>query len=98
MRLTLRSHMLPRFVRLMSSRTNGGMLSALTSRVGNLALRQNVSYRVALEGTNRTLLRNLTDLGELYRLSQNRKPLLEQDQKIRLVERHPESARVGCIL
>ena len=54
MRLTLLSHMLPRFVRLMSSRTNGGMLSALTSRVGNLALRQNVSYRVALEETGRT--------------------------------------------
>ncbi len=48
MRLILLFHMLPRFVRLMSSRTNGGMLSALTSRVGNLALRQNVSYRVAL--------------------------------------------------
>jgi len=46
--------MLPRFVRLMSSRTNGGMLSALTSRVGNLALRQNVSYRVALRLTDRT--------------------------------------------
>ena len=62
MRLTLLFHMLPRFVRLMSSRTNGGMLSALTSRVGNLALRQNVSYRVALEQTNRTILRNLAEV------------------------------------
>jgi hypothetical protein len=55
MRLTLLSHMLPRFARLMSSRTNGGMLSALTSRVGNFALLQNVSYRVALEETIRTV-------------------------------------------
>jgi hypothetical protein len=52
MRLTFLSRMLPRFARLMSSRTSGGMLSALTSRVGNLALHQNVSYRVAL-GRNR---------------------------------------------
>jgi hypothetical protein len=42
----------------MSSRTSGGMLSALTSRVGNLALRQNVSYRVALEETIRTIFRS----------------------------------------
>ncbi len=63
MRLTLPSHILPRFARLMSSRTSGGMLSALTSRVGNCALHQNVSYRVALEGTNRTLLRNLAASG-----------------------------------
>ncbi len=48
MRLTFLFRMFPRFARLMSSRTSGGMLSALTSRVGNLALRQNVSYRVAL--------------------------------------------------
>ena len=48
MRLTLLSLMLPRFARLMSSRTSGGMLSALTSRVGNFALHQHVSYRVAL--------------------------------------------------
>jgi hypothetical protein len=54
MRLTLLSLMLPRFARLMSSRTSGGMLSALTSRVGNLALHQNVSYRVALRQTDRT--------------------------------------------
>ena len=54
MRLTLLSRMLPRFARLMSSRTSGGMLSALTSRVGNFALHQHVSYRVALEETGRT--------------------------------------------
>ena len=54
MRLTLLFRMFPRFARLMSSRTSGGMLSALTSRVGNLALRQNVSYRVALDRTCRT--------------------------------------------
>ena len=54
MRLTLLSRMLPRFARLMSSRTSGGMLSALTSRVGNFALHQHVSYRVALGGTGRT--------------------------------------------
>ena len=48
MRLTFLSLMLPRFARLMSSRTSGGMLSALTSRVGNFALHQNVSYRVTL--------------------------------------------------
>ena len=45
----------------MSSRTSGGMLSALTSRVGNFVLHQNVSYRVALEGTNRTFFRTLAD-------------------------------------
>jgi len=61
MRLTLLFRILPRFARLMSSRTSGGMLSALTSRVGNLALRQNVSYRVALEETIRTFLCNLAD-------------------------------------
>ncbi len=38
----------------MSSRTSGGMLSAPTSRVGNCALHQNVSYRVALGETDRT--------------------------------------------
>ena len=38
MRLTLLSRILPRFARLMSGRTSGGMLSALTSRVGNFAL------------------------------------------------------------
>jgi hypothetical protein len=54
MRLALLFRMLPRFARLISSRTNGGMLSALTSRIGNLALHQNASYRVALEETGRT--------------------------------------------
>ena len=54
-RLPLLSHILPRFARLMSSRTSGGMLSALTSRVGNCALHQNVSYRVALGRTGRTV-------------------------------------------
>ena len=54
MRLALLFRMLPRFVRLISSRTNGGMLSALTSRIGNLALHQNASYRVALGETDRT--------------------------------------------
>jgi len=39
----------------MSSRTSGGMLSALTSRVGNFVLHQNVSYRVALGRTGRTV-------------------------------------------
>ncbi len=56
MRLTFLLRIFPRFARLISSRTNGGMLSALTSRVGNLALHQNVSYRVALEETGRTVL------------------------------------------
>ncbi len=36
MRLMFLFHMLPRFAGLMSSRTSGGMLSALTSRVGNV--------------------------------------------------------------
>jgi hypothetical protein len=47
---------------LMSSRTSGGMLSALTSRVGNFVLHQNVSYRVALEQTDRTIQSELVGL------------------------------------
>jgi hypothetical protein len=48
----------------MSSRTSGGMLSALTSRVGNLALHQNVSYRVALGLTDRTRHMSVETLGQ----------------------------------
>jgi hypothetical protein len=48
MRLMLLLHILPRFAKLMSSRTGGGMLSALTSRVRNFALHHNGSYRVTL--------------------------------------------------
>jgi hypothetical protein len=54
MRLLLLLRILPRFAGLRSSRPSGGMLSALTSRVRNCALHQNVSYRVALEQTDRT--------------------------------------------
>ena len=56
--------MLPRFARLISSRTGGGMLSALTSRVGNCALLQSSSLRVALGLTDRTRRRMLERSGQ----------------------------------